>query len=61
MTVKELLDALDLLELSAPEKTAYNYLLEEEYDGLPFRGLEGDRLRALCVSVLEERYAQELA
>jgi len=63
MTTKKLLKAINKLEtLSSSEATATNFLLEEEYDGLPFLAShEGDRLRRLCIEVLQDRLAREVA
>lgn len=55
MTVEQLLDAAEKLELSDVEKTAFNYLIEETEDNLPFYGLEGERLRNLCVAILTQK------
>ena len=55
MTTKQLLDAVEHLDKSSIEKNAFNYLIEEEYEDLPFQGHEGDRLRSLCIEILIER------
>lgn len=58
MTNEELLDAVDGLELDSIEATAYNYLIEETYEGLEFQGHEGERLRNLCRAILKARAAK---
>ena len=60
MTTSELLCAVENLKMSSSETTAYNFLIEEEYDELPFlQSHEGDRLRRLCKEVLQDRLARE--
>jgi len=52
MSIDQLLGIVEKLDLNEIEKTAFNYLIEETYEGLPFLGLEGERLRNLCVAIL---------
>jgi hypothetical protein len=54
VNLEKLLDKAFALNLNNVESLAYNYLLEE-YEGQMFIGLEGERLRELCMMILENK------